>query len=191
MEARKSNRYFEKFLTRYPVISGLILRYSFIYISSHAVQSNWGYFVIEKFSWDRWQIGLVAGRVVGVAFAVIQGGLIRIIIPKLGQSAAFIWALALYALGFLVYGIATLRMDDVSGYYYLLLGKYCGSGYSGNHFNCCTHPMSKVNYRVASPVWQVLAAIIGPLIMNGIFAWFYRRQCTVYFPGAAMILGAY
>jgi hypothetical protein len=101
--------------------------------------------------------------VVGVAFAVIQGGLIRIIIPKLGQQRSVYLGLALYALGFLLLWNSTVRLDDVSGYYYLLLGKYCGSGYSGNHFNRCAHPMSKVNYKVASRVWQVLAAIIGPL----------------------------
>ena len=35
-----------------------------------------------------------------------------------------------------------------------------------------------------------LAAIIGPIVMNSVFAWFTGDNAPVYFPGAAMIFGA-
>jgi DHA1 family tetracycline resistance protein-like MFS transporter len=35
-----------------------------------------------------------------------------------------------------------------------------------------------------------LAAIVGPIMMNSVFAWFTGDNAPIYFPGAAMILGA-
>ena len=35
-----------------------------------------------------------------------------------------------------------------------------------------------------------LAAIVGPIVMNSVFAWFTGDHAPVYFPGAAMLLGA-
>jgi DHA1 family tetracycline resistance protein-like MFS transporter len=74
-----------KSLVQYPVIAGLFFALAFIYVSAHAVQTNWSYYVIEKFKWTPADIGWSLAMV-GVAFAVIQGGLIRFIIPKLGQE---------------------------------------------------------------------------------------------------------
>jgi DHA1 family tetracycline resistance protein-like MFS transporter len=35
-----------------------------------------------------------------------------------------------------------------------------------------------------------ITSVVGPLFMNSIFAWFVRPDAPVYFPGAAMLLGA-
>jgi len=72
----------------------------------NAVQSNWSYYTIEKFQWTPRLIGISLG-VVGLVFAIVQGGLIRLIIPKLGQQRSVYFGLALYALGFLLYAFAT------------------------------------------------------------------------------------
>jgi DHA1 family tetracycline resistance protein-like MFS transporter len=34
-----------------------------------------------------------------------------------------------------------------------------------------------------------ICSVFGPLLMNGIFAYFVSREAPVYFPGAAMLLG--
>jgi DHA1 family tetracycline resistance protein-like MFS transporter len=35
-----------------------------------------------------------------------------------------------------------------------------------------------------------MTAVVGPPLMNGIFAWFSSSAAPFYFPGAAMVLGA-
>ena len=45
-------------LWKYPVIAGLLVSLMFVYVSSHAVQSNWSYYTIEKFNWDSTAIGI-------------------------------------------------------------------------------------------------------------------------------------
>src|SRR5690606_11508891 len=72
----------------------------------HAIQSNWSYYTIEKFAWDEKDIGLSLG-VVGLAYAFVQGWLIRIIIPKFGLDRSAYLGLGLYALGFLLFALAT------------------------------------------------------------------------------------
>ena len=44
---------------------------------------------------------------VGLMVAFVQGYLIRFIIPKLGQERSVYVGLTLYAIGFLLFGIAT------------------------------------------------------------------------------------
>lgn len=91
---------------KHPVIYGLIASITLLYIASHAVQSSWSYYGIEKFHWDEKMIG-ISLTVVGVCVALVQGGLIRIIIPKLGQEKSVYVGLALYSTGFILFGLAT------------------------------------------------------------------------------------
>jgi MFS transporter, DHA1 family, tetracycline resistance protein len=177
-----------KSLTRYPVISGLILSLAFIYISSHAVQTNWAYFVKAKFGWDAAHIGWSLA-VVGVAFAVIQGGLIRMIIPKLGQERSVYIGIALYALGFLLYGIAPEGWMMYPIIIIYCLGSIAGPALQGI-MSSSIPANEQGELQGGFTSLMSLAAIIGPIMMNGVFAWFTGVNAPVYFPGAAMILGA-
>lgn len=177
-----------KSLVRYPVIAGLILALAFIYISAHAVQTNWSYYVIEKFNWTPADIGWSLAMV-GVSFAVIQGGLIRVIIPKLGQERSVYLGVALYSIGFLLYGIATEGWMMYPIIIIYCLGSIAGPALQG--IMSSTIPANEQGeLQGGFTSLMSLAAIIGPIMMNGVFAWFTGENAPVYFPGAAMILGA-
>ena len=72
-------------LKRYPVIIGLLSSLVLLYIAGHSVQGIWSFFTIEKFHWTSDMVGYSLGFV-GLMVAIVQGGLTRIIIPKLGQK---------------------------------------------------------------------------------------------------------
>lgn len=178
-----------KSLTRYPVISGLILALALIYVSAHAVQTNWSFFVKLKFGWDPTHIG-ISLAVVGVAFAVIQGGLIRVIIPKLGQERSVYLGIALYALGFLLYGIAPYGWMMYPVIIVYCFGSIAGPALQGI-MSSAIPPNEQGELQGGFTSLMSLASIIGPIMMNGTFAFFVDREKTpFYFPGAAMILGA-
>lgn len=177
-----------KTLTRFPVIAGLIVSLAFIYVSAHAVQTNWSYYVIEKFGWTPKDIGWSLA-VVGVAFAIIQGGLIRVIIPKLGQERSVYLGLFLYAVGFLLYGVASegWMMYPVTIVY--CLGSIAGPALQG--IMSSTIPANEQGeLQGGFTSLMSLAAIAGPIMMNNVFSWFTSDTAPVYFPGAAMVLGA-
>jgi DHA1 family tetracycline resistance protein-like MFS transporter len=175
-------------LSRYPVIAGLLIALSLIYISAHAVQTNWAYYVMEKFNWSPKEIGLSL-TVVGIAFVVIQAGLIRVIIPKLGQERSVYVGVALYSLGFLLYGIATQGWMMYPIIIIYCLGSIAGPALQGI-MSTAIPPNEQGELQGGFTSLMSMAAIIGPLIMNSVFAWFSGEHAPVYFPGAAMILGA-
>lgn len=177
-----------KSLFRYQVIAGLFISLALVYISAHAVQSNWAYYTIEKFKWDEKAIGISLG-VVGLVFAVVQGGLIRIIIPKLGKERSVYVGLSLYALGFLLYGLATQGWMM-----YAITIVYCLGGIAGpalqGIMSGIVPPNEQGELQGGFTSLMSISSIIGPALMNSLFAYFTGGQAPFYLPGAAMLLGA-
>lgn len=177
-----------KSLFRYPVITGLLVSLSFVYISSHAVQSNWAYYTIEKFKWTETMIGISLG-VVGLVFAIVQGGLIRVIIPKLGQERSVYVGLALYAAGFILYAVATH-----SWMMYAFTIVYCMGGIAGPALQGIMSGIVPANeqgeLQGGFTSLMSLTSIFGPFIMNGLFSYFTGPTAPYYYPGAALVLGA-
>ena len=67
----------------------------FIYIAFHAVQSTWTFYNIEKFKWSNTLLG-ISLTVVGLLVAIVQGGLIRYINPKIGDEKSIYIGMGLY-----------------------------------------------------------------------------------------------
>lgn len=177
-----------KSLFRHQVIAGLFVSLAFLYISSHAVQSNWSYYSIEKFKWDERAIGISLG-VVGLVSAVVQGWLIRLIIPKLGQERSVYVGLSLYALGFLLFGLAT------EGWMmYAITVVYCFGGIAGpalqGIMSGIVPPNEQGELQGGFTSLISITAIVGPPLMNNLFAYFSGANAPMYLPGAAMLLGA-
>lgn len=187
MEASQPCRYI-KSLFRHQVIAGLFVSLAFLYISSHAVQSNWSYYSIEKFKWDERAIGISLG-VVGLVSAIVQGWLIRLIIPKLGQERSVYVGLSLYALGFLLFGLAT------EGWMmYAITVVYCFGGIAGpalqGIMSGIVPPNEQGELQGGFTSLMSITAIVGPPLMNNLFAYFSGAGAPMYLPGAAMLLGA-
>ncbi len=177
-----------KSLFRFKVVVGLFVSLALVYIAGHAVQSNWSYYTTEKFNWTPGQIGLSL-VVIGVAVSVVQGGLIRVIIPKLGQQRSVYIGLALYALGFLLFAYAT-----EAWMMYAFTVVYCMGGIAGPALQGIMSEVLPANEQgeLQGGFTSMMSAssIIGPPIMNGLFAYFTGPKAPIYFPGAAMLLGA-
>ncbi|MEO8314072.1 MAG: TCR/Tet family MFS transporter [Pseudomonadota bacterium] len=173
---------------QYKVVAGLFLSLALLNIAAHAVQSNWAYYVIEKFQWTTTMIGLSLA-VVGLVFVAVQGGLIRIILPKLGQHRTVYAGLLFYAAGFLLYAFA-----NQSWMMYAITVVYCMGGIAGPALQGIiageVPPNAQGELQGAFSGLMSVTSIVGPLLMNSIFAWFVRPEAPVYFPGAAMLLGA-
>src|SRR5690606_1385459 len=89
----------------YPSVIGLAVCLFVVYFAAHAVQSVWTFYTMLKFSWDEDLVGYSLGFV-GICSAVVQGGLIRVVIPKLGEQRSIWIGLLLYSIGMLLFGMA-------------------------------------------------------------------------------------
>lgn len=174
-------------LKRFPIIMGMVVSLVLVYISSHAVQTNWSYYTMEKFQWDERMIG-ISLAVVGIVFAVVQGGLIRIIIPKLGPERSVYLGLGLYALGYFLYAFATQSWMMFAITIPYCLGAIAGPALQGIISNQVpANEQGELQGALTS--LMSVTTIIGPLLMTQIFYFFTKVGAPVYLPGAPMILG--
>ncbi len=175
-------------LKKHPSLGGLIIAFFFIYIASHAIQSNWGFYGIEKFGWSEKMIGLSLGFV-GLLIGIVQGGLIRYINPKIGDEKSVYYGLTLYALGML-----GLAFASETWMVFAILIPYCLGGICGPALqsiitkNVAPNEQGELQGALTSLI--SVTTIIGPMVMTGLFSHFTRKDTTIYFPGMPFILGA-
>lgn len=177
-----------KQLSKYPQLGGLISSFFLIYIASHAVQSNWSYFTIEKFHWNQKMIGISLGAV-GLLVGIVQGGLIRFINPKLGNEKSIYIGLLLYAAGLLLFAFASQ-----SWMMFVFLIPYCLGGIAGPALQSTISgnvpPNEQGELQGALTSMISLTSIIGPPLMTGLFAYFTKPGTPLHFSGAAFFVGS-
>lgn len=175
-------------ISKYPAIIGLLIALFLLYIANHSVNSNWSYYVIEKFKWDSTMIGYSLGMV-GFVLAIVQGGLIRLIVSDNYQKLAIYSGLVLYIIGFLCFAFAangTWMLLFILPYGLAGIGSPAMQSIISNH----VPPNSQGELQGIITCLQSLAAIMGPWIISHIFAYFIGPSAPVYFPGAPFIFSA-
>ncbi|MEQ9188866.1 MAG: TCR/Tet family MFS transporter [Cryomorphaceae bacterium] len=175
-------------LKRYPVISGLIFALIFVYIASHAVQSTWSYFTMYSFDWSEADVGYSLGAV-GIMSALVQGVLIRWLIPKIGQKSAVYVGMFMYMAGLLM-----LTMITKGWMIYPTIVIYCLGGVAGPALQGIMSNEVPGNeqgeLQGALTSMMSATAIVGPPVMTGLFALFTTDDAAFIFPGAPFLLGA-
>lgn len=174
-------------LRKYPALGGLIISLVLVYLGSHAVQSNWSFFTIEKFKWDTKMIGFSLATV-GLLVGAVQGGLTRVVNPKLGNEKSVYIGLALYALGMLLFAFASQ-----SWMMFVFLVPYCLGGICGPALQSimAVHVPANEQGELQGSLAGLMSAttIVGPLLMTNVFSYFTSKSAPVYFPGSAFFLG--
>jgi DHA1 family tetracycline resistance protein-like MFS transporter len=175
-------------LKKYPAIGGLVGSLVLVYIAGHAVQSTWTFINIEKFNWSEAMIGYSLG-VVGLLVAVVQGGLIRFINPKLGNEKSAYLGLSLYAVGLLLFAFAS-----ETWMMFVFLIPYCLGGVAGPAIQSIISGAVPANeqgeLQGALTSLMSVTSIIGPLVMTYLFSYYTRPNASLRFPGAPYLLGA-
>lgn len=174
-------------LKKYPAVGGLIGSFILIYLASHAVNSNWSFFTIERFQWSKKMIGISLG-VVGVLVGAVQGGLVRVVNPKIGNERSVYLGLSLYALGMLLFAFASSTWMM-----FVFLVPYCLGGISGPALQSIisSHVPANEQGELQGALTSLISSttIVGPLMMTSLFSYFVSPKAPVYFPGVSFLLG--
>lgn len=175
-------------LKRYPSVAGLIGALTFIYLASHAIQGTWTYFSMEKFNWSESMVGYSLG-LVGIMSALVQGLLIRVIIPKIGEYNTMIIGIIFNICGCLLFSMASEGWMLLCFIIPYSLGGIAGPAIQGILSNQI--PANEQG-QLQGALTSMMAAtgIIGPLMMTSIFAYFTAENAPIYFPGAPFVTGA-
>ena len=175
-------------LKKYPAIIGLLLSYFLIYIAAHAVQSHWTFFVIEKFNWSKFMIGLSLGTV-GAVIALVQAVLIRKINPWLGNERSVYIGFSFYAIGLFLFAFA-----NQGWMMFAILIPYGFGGIAGPALQSIISTQVKPNeqgeLQGALTSLISLTSIIGPPLMTGLFAYFTGPKAPFRFEGVSFLLAS-
>jgi DHA1 family tetracycline resistance protein-like MFS transporter len=175
-------------LRKYPFILTLVASLFLVYVANYATQGTWSFYTMEKFKWGEMEVGLSLGFV-GLMVAIVQGGLIRVIIPKLGQQKALFVGLAVNALGLLAFAFASQ-----SWMMYAIMIPFAFGGIANPAFQGIISNQVKANEQgeLQGALTSLLsvAAIIGQPLMLGLFGYFTSAKTDLYFPGAPFFVGS-
>ncbi len=175
-------------LQKYPAFIGLFMAIFLVNLASHAVQSTWTYYTMSKFNWDERLVGYSLGFV-GLTVGVVQGVLIRVLVPKLGQKKSIYIGLVLYAIGFILFAFAT-----TTWMMFAFMIPYALGGLAGPSIQSIIsgHVLPNEQGELQGALTSIMsfAAIIGPPLMTNTFSYFTAANAIIHFPGAAMLLGA-
>ncbi|MFT4022724.1 MAG: TCR/Tet family MFS transporter [Flavihumibacter sp.] len=175
-------------LKKYPAIAGLIATLILVYVSAHAVQSTWTFFNIYKFKWDERLMGYSLGFV-GLMVAIVQGGLIRYIIPRLGNERSVYTGLLFYSAGFALYGLATQSWMMFAFTMVYSMGGIAGPALQGI-ISSAVPANEQGELQGALTSLMSVTSIIGPPFMSNLFSYFTSARAPVQFPGAPFIAAA-
>ncbi|MFD1164612.1 TCR/Tet family MFS transporter [Sphingobacterium daejeonense] len=175
-------------IKKYPIIMPLVVCIFLINLAAHAVQSTWSYFTMEKFQWNERMVGYSLG-VIGILLTIVQAGLIRVIIPKLGLAKSIVTGLFLNCISLFAFGIVdTTLLLFVTSIFYVFAG-IAGPAMQSSISN---HTPANEQGQIQGGLTSIisLTAIIGPLVMTSLFSFFTKKNGPMYLPGAPFYLGS-
>jgi DHA1 family tetracycline resistance protein-like MFS transporter len=169
-------------LAKHPVVLRLTGTLFCAFMAQMILQSIWALSNQARFGWSLREVGrsLMA---VGLGMAIVQGVLVRSIVPALGERRALLVGLALGAAGYAAIGAAQHGWMIYFLILLLALGGIAGPAVQAI-ISSEVGPKEQGELQGALNSLSGLAAIIGPLIGTGLLAHFAPDSASPRIPGA-------
>ena len=158
-------------------------------IAHDANPSVWAYYTKLKFAWSEADIGKSLGAV-GLCLAVVQGGLIRWIVPKLGEQRTVYLGFFLMGIGYFGFGAATAGWMIYASILPFALGGVAMPALRGI---LSRRVPANAQGALQGAITSImgLTATVSPLIMAELlFGVFSAEDAPIYFPGAPYLAAA-
>lgn len=176
-------------LRAYPIISGLTVAFICLSLAQRGLENVWVLYTGYKFGWGEMTNGLVLG-LVGVTAAIVQGGLVRPIIARIGERKAIVMGTAVSSVAMLCYGLATqgwmMPVIIIFGSLGGITGPAIQSIIAGE---VDSSEQGKIQGALTS--LMSMTNIFAPLIFTaGLFSYFTSEDAVVRLPGSPFLLGS-
>ncbi len=172
---------------QYPALLPIALSI-FLFQTGHwTFPSVWAYYAEARFSWSPREIGFSL-MAVGLAAAVVQGGLTRVVIPKIGERRAAVFGLAIAAATYFGYGLATQGWMIYALIAVGALGGFTLPALQGIMSRTLpANAQGELQGAIASIMG--LSMIIGPYLMTQVFAAFLEPGVPFSLAGVTILPG--
>ena len=159
----------------------------FIYEFANMVYPTlWVFWLRESFDWSVAVIG-VSLTVYGLGLAATQGGLMRILIARLGEYRTLILATICAVLGFTAYGFARVEWLVFALMPLALLGDITPPTVTGMMSNMVDEDRQGMLQGVIASMGSI-SAVVAPLVLTWVFQMFASENAAIYMPGAPFLL---
>jgi DHA1 family tetracycline resistance protein-like MFS transporter len=141
-----------------------------------------------RYGWDGKTMGLTLAAV-GVASGIVQAGLIRPTVERLGERVTLMLGLLFGVAGFAIYGLATTTEGFWAGIPVMALWGLGGAAAMGIMSRLVTGS-EQGQLQGANSSLMALAGLFGPMLFSYVFARSIAHDAPLQLPGAAFLLAA-
>ena len=175
-------------LGRHPVVLALTGTMFCGFLAQWILQSVWALHTQARFAWSMREVGLSL-MVVGVATALVQGVLVRVVVPRVGERRALVFGLVMAVVGQTALGLADRGWLMLASIFLLALGGLAGPSVQAI-ITREVGPKEQGELQGGLNSLGGVAAILGPLIGTSLIARFSTAGSSPYVPGAAFFAAA-
>jgi DHA1 family tetracycline resistance protein-like MFS transporter len=175
-------------LRRYPMIFGLAGSHFLASLAHQVLPATWVLYTAYRYGWSEkdtgWSLALV-----GLMSALVQGGLTRVVIPKIGEKKAAALGFSISAICYVLYGLAAQGWMVLIIIVFGSLGGLAGPALQGLiSRNVGDNEQGSVQGSLTS--LSSIANIIGMITATSLFGFFVGKHAPIILPGAPFFFGA-
>lgn len=171
-----------------PGIGWLVFAVFLFELSHFVYPSVWSFFAAERFGWSAAGIGLSL-TLVGIGVVVVQGGLMRPMLAKLGEARTLLFGLIATLVGFIAISLVTDPTTALIVAPLTTLGAVVTPALAGLISNRAGEDVQGEVQGILSSV-KGLTMVLSPLMMTQLFSHFTGPDTPVYLPSAPFIMAA-
>lgn len=174
-------------LRRYPQVFALAAVFFLMALAQFSINSTYVLYTDYRYGWGPQVVGYTLG-LVGLCTGIVQGLLVRRLMPRLGERRMMLIGLAFVVCGYLVFGLAANQWVFVAAIPLLCMGGLAGPAAQ----SLVTHQVDATEQgrlQGALTSLQSLAGVFGPAVFANLFALFIGKHApTTHLPGIAFVL---
>jgi DHA1 family tetracycline resistance protein-like MFS transporter len=173
-------------LRRFPAVLSLVESYFLLMLAQSMMFSLWALYTGHRFAWTPREIGLSLAFA-GVMMGIVQGGLVRTIVPRLGNTRAVITGLVILALSYAGYGLSP---HSWILYVIMIVASFAGITQPALQSYVTSHIPANEQGAVQGVFGslQSLSAVPGPILATYIFGWSVLPNHPVWMSGIAFFV---
>jgi DHA1 family tetracycline resistance protein-like MFS transporter len=174
---------------RHPLVLGMLAALFLWQLAHQVMPATWSFYTILRFGWTEAMVG-ASLACAGLTMAASQGGLVRVLVPRLGERRVVQLGMSIAALGYVGYATATAGWMMFAWLTTWLFGALVMPSTNGLMSRLVpADAQGELQGAVAS--LYGLSSVIGPPLMAQLFGWFSSAGAApLHLPGAAFLAAA-
>lgn len=175
-------------LLKHPLVARVAIVFFLLNLAGQSLPNTWSFYTIHRYGWGEGQIGFSLAFV-GICIAIVQAGLIRVLVPKLGETKAVYYGIIINTLGMIGVGLASEPWMIFAATIGLALGGIGGPSLQSIASKDIP-PNEQGELQGFLTSVMSITAIIGPLLMPWLFSSFASGKYGIVLPGAPFFCSA-